>query len=182
MACDLTTGIAVGCKDAVSGLKAVYFADFGSIGVITYSGSNTDEITTFGSATTIWFKYSLKGVSTFEQKATSSRENGTTFVDQTINITLPKLDVASSKELKLLIYGRPYCVIETNAGDFMIAGLDYGCEVLEANANVGGALGDFSGYTLVVSGKEKIWANFITTNLTSALTAGATISATQITP
>lgn len=181
MACDLSTGRAVGCKDSVSGLKAVYFADFGSIGAITYDGSNTDEITTFGSATATWFQYDLKGNSTFEQKITSSRENGTSFIEQTLNITLPKLDVISNKELKLMIYGRPHCVVETNAGDWFVAGLEFGCEVLDGTANVGAALGDFNGYTLVVSGQEKIFANFITGNLTDALTAGSTISASQTT-
>jgi len=182
MACDLTIGRAVGCKDAVSGLKAIYFADFGSLGAITYDGTKTDEITTFASATATWFKYDLKGVSTFEQKMTSSRENGTTFAEQTINVTLTKTDVLSNKELKLLIYSRPHVVVETNAGDFMIAGLEYGCEILDGNANVGGALGDFNGYTLVISGQEKIWANYITTSLTDALTSGSTISSSQITP
>lgn len=181
MACDLTIGRAVGCKDAVGGIKAVYFADFGSLGAITYDGTNTDEITTFASATATWFQYDLKGNSALEQKVTSSRENGTTFVDQTLNITLPKLDVASNKELKLLIYGRPHVVVETNAGDWFCMGLEFGCEVLDGSANVGAALGDFNGYTLVVSGQEKIYANFIDTSLTAALTAGATISTSQTT-
>lgn len=181
MACDLTTGRAIGCKDGVSGLKAVYFGDFKSTGAITYDGTNTDEITNFSDATATWFQYDLKGNSTFEQKVTSSRENGTTFIEQTLNVTLPKLDVASHKELMLLIYGRPHCVVETNAGDFFIMGLEYGCEVLDGSANVGAALGDFNGYTLVVSGQEKKFANFLDTDLTTVLTVGATISGTQIT-
>ena len=36
------------------------------------------------------FKYELKGNSSFEQAITSSRENGTTFFEQTLTLTLKK--------------------------------------------------------------------------------------------
>jgi len=35
-------------------------------------------------------KYELKGNSSFEQTITSSRENGTTFLEQVLNLTLEK--------------------------------------------------------------------------------------------
>jgi hypothetical protein len=47
------------------------------------------------------FKYEVKGNSSFEQNITSSRENGTTFFEQTLNLTLHKLTKEDNKELKL---------------------------------------------------------------------------------
>lgn len=182
MACALTIGRGIGCKDAVGGLKAVYFGNFDSVGTVTYDGTDTDKITTFGSATATWFKYDLKGVNTFEQKITVNQDNRTSFIEQTLSITLAKLDVASHKELKLLMFARTHCVIETNAGDFNIMGLEYGAEVSDGGANIGAKLGDENGYKLVVTAQEKTFANFITTSLTAALTAGATISSSQTTP
>jgi hypothetical protein len=42
MACDLTKGRAVPCKDVVGGIYAVYFVDFGDLGTVTLTN---DEIT-----------------------------------------------------------------------------------------------------------------------------------------
>ena len=46
MACDLTKGRALPCRDSVGGLKAVYFVDFGGLGTVTVSA--TDEVTDMG--------------------------------------------------------------------------------------------------------------------------------------
>ena len=35
MACDLTKGRALPCRESVGGLKAVYFVDFGDLGTLT---------------------------------------------------------------------------------------------------------------------------------------------------
>ena len=112
MACNLTKGRKEPCKDVVGGIKAVYFIDYGVS--VTKDGVDTDVVediqTAAGSGITA-FKYEVKGNSSFEQTITSSRENGTTFFDQTLNLTLKKLTVQDHKELKLMSYGRPHVVI-----------------------------------------------------------------------
>ena len=45
------------------------------------------------------FQFDVKGNSSLEQAITSSRENGTTFYEQTLNLTLTKLDVATQQEI-----------------------------------------------------------------------------------
>ena len=82
MACNLTKGRLEPCKDVVGGLKAVYFTDFGDLGTVT---KVDDEITDL-SGTFVAYKYDLKGGSSFEQAITSSRENGTTYFEQTLNL------------------------------------------------------------------------------------------------
>jgi hypothetical protein len=83
MACNLTIGRAVPCKDVVGGIKAVYFLNYGA--TATYDSTNTDVIDDLGTITA--FKYELKGGSSFEQAINSSRENGTTFFEQTLNLS-----------------------------------------------------------------------------------------------
>ena len=95
MACDLTQGRKEPCKDVVGGIKKVYFTDFGDFGTVT---SVNEEITDM-SGTFEAFEYDLKGNSPFETTVNSSRENGTTFFEQTLNITLKKL----SKEFHIPI-------------------------------------------------------------------------------
>ena len=87
MACDLTKGRKEPCKDVVGGLRAIYFVDYGDLGTVTQTD---DEITDL-SGTFSAYKYELKGGSSFEQSISSSRDNGTTFFEQTLNLTLKKL-------------------------------------------------------------------------------------------
>lgn len=163
MACDLTRGRKEPCKDVVGGLKAVYFTDFGDYGTVTQTD---DEITDMDGTFTA-YKYELKGNSSFEQTITSSRENGTTFFEQTLNLTLKKLSKEDNKELKLLAYGRPHVAVEDYNGNVFIMGLEHGAEVTGGTISTGAAMGDLSGYTLTLAAQELKPANFV-----SGATAG----------
>mgnify|MGYP003109197807 FL=1 len=158
MACDLTKGRKEPCKDSVGGIKAVFFADFGDI-TITYDGTDTDVIDDLGAVTV--FKYELKGNSSFEQTITSSRENGTTFFEQALNLTLKKLTVQDHKELKLMSYGRPHIVVQDYNGNAFLMGAEHGCDVTGGTIVTGAAMGDLSGYTLTFSAMEQVPANFL---------------------
>jgi len=57
MACDLTKGRLVPCKDVVGGIRAVYFVDYGDLGTITLTA---DEITNI-SGTFSAYQYLVKG-------------------------------------------------------------------------------------------------------------------------
>lgn len=157
MACDLTRGRKEPCKDVVGGLRAVYFTDFGGFGTVT----QTDDEITDMSGTFTAYKYELKGNSSFEQAITSSRENGTTFFDQTLNITFKKLSKEDNKEIKLLAYGRPHVAVEDYNGNVFIMGLEHGAEVTGGSIATGAAMGDLSGYTLTFNAQELKPANFV---------------------
>lgn len=178
MACDLSTGRTVPCKDVVGGIKAVYFANYGDLGAITYDVTNTDAIDSFGGTPTA-YEYDVKGNSSFEQTITSSRENGTTFFEQTLNLTFTKLDKATHKELKLMAYGRPHVFVEDYNGNIFVMGLLHGAEVTGGTIVTGAAMGDLSGYTLTLTAQEQVPANFLDDTLSAA---GVTVSGTQINP
>jgi hypothetical protein len=163
MACDLGFGRIEPCKDSVGGLKAVYFVNYGEMGAITYDVTNTDVIDAVA-GTPDAYKYDLKGASTFTQNVNSSRENGTTFFEQVLELTFKKLTVKDHKELKLMAYGRPNVIVEDNNGNFFLAGLDHGMDVTGGTIVTGGAFGDLSGYTLTLTGMEQVPANFMSDN------------------
>tara|TARA_B100001059_G_scaffold199447_1_gene205790 strand:+ start:248 stop:772 length:525 start_codon:yes stop_codon:yes gene_type:complete len=166
MACLLTKGRNEPCKDVVGGITAVYFADFGTLGAITYDGSDTDVIDAIGGDAD-WYKFQVKGNSSFEQAVTSSRENGTTFFEQTLNLNFKKLSKQTHNQLKLLAYARPHVVVEDNNGNKFMMGLDYGADISGGTIVTGAAMGDMSGYTLVFTAQEKIPANFIDATITA---------------
>ena len=158
MACDLTLGRKEPCKDVVGGIQSVYFFNFGTI-TTTFDGTNTDVIDDLGTVPA--YEYDVKGNSSFEQTINSSRENGTTFYEQTLNLTLHKLTIQDHKELKLLTFGRPHVVVQDYNGNAFIMGLEHGADVSGGTIVTGAAMGDLSGYTLTLTGQELLPANFL---------------------
>ena len=173
MACLLTSGRALPCKSSVGGLKAVYFADYGTLGDATIVAG---EITAVA-GTPDFFKYDIKGSSSLETAITSSRENGTTFYTQTLNLTLTTLDKATQEEIKLLAASRPVVSVEDYNGNFFMLGLSHGCEVTGGTIVSGAAMGDLSGFTLTLEAMETSPAYFVTSTVVTA-----NESATQIDP
>jgi hypothetical protein len=164
MSCDITHGRLEQCKDIVGGLQAIYVLNYGlfdPIADVQYVGTS-DEISqiTLPASTNV-YKFELKGTNSFETTITSSRENGTTFFEQVLAITLKKQDVVTHKEIKLLTYGRPNIIVRTNANQFFIAGLTRGMDVTAGTIGNGTALGDMNGYSLTFTGQEAVPANFL---------------------
>ena len=129
MSCDLANGRLEVCKDAVGGIETVYFINYGDFNPevdVTYT-AGTDTIATIANVTSL-YKYELKGTNSFEQVVTSSRENGTTFVEQTLTMTLKKQDATTHKSVKLLAYGRPQIVVRNRNNQFFLMGLEHGAD------------------------------------------------------
>ena len=178
MSCLLTAGRTIPCKDVVGGIKAVYFVNFGDLGTITESA---DEVTNM-SGTFSAYKYDLKGNSSFEQSFNSSRENGTTFFEQTLNLQFSKLTKEDNKELKLMAYGRPQVVVLDYNDNAFLMGAEHGSEVTGGTIVTGAAMGDLSGYTLTLTAQELKPANFIAgVDLTNADEVFAGMSSATVT-
>lgn len=158
MACDLTGGRAKPCKDAVGGIRKVHFVDFGDLGDMPL-GTN-DEITDMD-GTFNYHTYDVKGNSSLETNINSSIENGTTFFEQVVNITLHKLSKEDNKELKLMAFGRPHVFVETFDGNVLLVGREHGAEITGGTMVTGTAMGDLQGYTLTLTANETTMPNFV---------------------
>ena len=168
--CEITTGRLEVCKDVVGGLDAIYFINYGDYTFPTDVAyvTGTDTIDTIANVTSL-YKYQLKGTNTFDQVITTSRENGTSFVEQTLSVVLKKQDAATHKTVKLLSYGRPNVIVKTRNNQFFLAGLEHGMELTTANVSSGTAMGDLVGYTLTFVGTEKVLANLLDTTTEAGL-------------
>ena len=163
MACTLSTGRKVPCKSAFGGIKSVYFADFGSLTAVTVD-STTKQVTTLTGSPT-WYEYDVKGNSSLESTVTSSRENGTTFFTQTLNLTLTYLDAKTQAEIQVLAVGRPYIVVEDYYGNQFLCGFENGCELTSGTTVTGAAAGDLSGFTMVFEAMEETAPYFLDSGL-----------------
>ena len=159
MACTLTTGRKLPCKSAFGGIKRVFFADFGNadIGTITIGATGT---ATFDGTPT-WYEYEVKGSSSLETTVTSSRDTGTTFYTQTLNLTLTFLDAKTQNELQILAVGRPYVVVEDYYGNSFLIGAENGAECTSGTVSTGSAAGDMSGFTIVFEAIEETAPYFL---------------------
>ena len=101
MSCNISLGRLEGCKDQVGGLNAIYFLNFDDA---TYTIDASTEEASVVETTPSAYKYDLRGTSTFEQSLTSSRENGTTFVEQTLKL---KIGTAAHLTCKLCLKIKP---------------------------------------------------------------------------
>ena len=173
MACLITAGRIEPCKDSLGGLRNVYFINEDITANYIY------KETTLGSGIYIvdtdfnesidyvnfvekLYKFELKSnENVYDQEIVSSRENGTTFFRQTLTIKLKKQDIATHNAVKTLAYAKPRILVENNEGQFFLVGLLRGCDLTAGSINNGGALGDFSGYSLTFQAEELLPSQFV---------------------
>lgn len=178
MACDLTTGRAIGCYDFVGGVKAAYFTTE-DLGDITFDVTNPEAIMTFSGAPE-FFQYDLDGVAnTFTSPMTKTVGNGTKFYAQTFTMSLAKMEPLTRNEFDLLMSAKPKIILEDYNGQLFLLGLTSGTDATAGDMQSGGARGDFNGYTATFVAEERKPVYFLAGDIESTT---ATVSAVKITP
>ena len=171
MACALTTGRNLPCKQSVGGIKTSYFAAYGTLGTASISAGNISAL----AGTPDFFQYDLKGAnSSLTTNIISSRDTGTTVYETTLELTFTHLDVATQEELKILAAARPHVVIEDNneTPNYFMVGYHQGAEVTAGTIVTGAAYTDLSGFTLTLTATEVIPPLYITGSVVIAAAAG----------
>ena len=172
MACNLTRGLLVDCKDQIGGLKKIFFTESYCSDIrasATFNGTNVLQMDTagfanwdiYGGSTVNVFQYDLRpNLSSVTVNINSDPATGTTFFEQTLSLTLQKLTVAQTNELKLISYNRSQVFVLDNNDNVFLLGMDNGCDISGGTAVTGAAKGDMTGYTLELRAEEKdplIW-------------------------
>lgn len=155
--CNLSAGRNEVCKDSIGGIQAVYFMNWDSG---SFSEDAADLITAFPADSTV-YKYELKGTSAYTETVNTSRENGTTFFSQEVVLNLKRLTNEMTTQLKLMAYGRPKIVVHTKNGEALLVGKVNGADVTAGTIQTGAGLGDLFGYSVTLTGEEKLPAQFL---------------------
>jgi hypothetical protein len=164
MACDITRGRLIDCKDTIGGLKAIYICKAYNNNINAVATINTTEMTTAGFATwsaqsggaTTVFKYDLiPNLSSMTVNVNSDNANGTTFFEQTLSVTLQKIDHDMTNELRLMAYSRSQIFVQDQNDNVFLLGIDNGCHVSGGTVITGTAMGDQNGYTIEWGAQEK---------------------------
>lgn len=152
MACALTQGYTIGCRNSRGGVKNVW--------VIEKDNATLTEATGVISTITLetgkfWRKYEVE-VQTADSNSngTHNREMGTSFYDHEVKFPINKLTTAVRDEIKLLAQNRLFFVVEDNNGTKWLYGRENGL-MLATDANKTGVkYGDRNGRELVFNGQE----------------------------
>ena len=174
MACDITSGFTLGCRDNSGGIKNIYILS-GSLTTVTgYENGFITGITGSG----VFYKFELaKQTGDFTETINASTENGTVFYEQVANAPFHKMQSATRNQIKVLAQNPALKVlVETNNGQddgigvFFLAGQQNGMTLSGGTGQTGTAFGDLNGYSLTFTGQEPLPASEVSgSNLTGVL-------------
>jgi len=158
MACDITSGFELACRDNTGGIKNIFILS-GSIASVTGA---TNGLLTDISGSGTFYKFELtKQTGDFTETITPSNENGTVFYDQVINAPFHKLQSATRNQIKVLAQNQDLkIIVETNngnedsVGQYWLAGQINGMTLTGGSGATGLAYGDLNGYSLTFGGQE----------------------------
>lgn len=170
MACNLTGGINTfnGCKDGVESITSIYLTSAGNVVSPTYSGGTVSNFT--GATSGVYFEFKpRKNTSSFGSKAVVNAQNGTSYFDQSITLQFDKLDVAKRNVIQVLAQGTLNAIVKDGNSNYWMLGMINGLDLTESTFESGVAKGDFSGYKIVLNGKEASEMYAVASTLTTSL-------------
>jgi hypothetical protein len=157
MACDITSGFQLGCRDNTGGLKSIYILS-GSITNITGSQGLITGITGSG----VFYEFQLfRQTSNYTEELVATPENGTIVYNQTATCVFFKMQTATRNQVRVLAQNPNLAIIietqngsENGAARWFLMGQINGSQLLSGTAQTGTAFSDLNGYNLVFSGNE----------------------------
>ena len=152
MACALTQGFVLDCKESVGGIKSVRFVEFDNVASIAYA-AGVAKLTMVASKK-FWKYAQVRETSSFTETITANVQNGTIFYSQELSVILNKLAAATRNEILLLAKNRLMAIVEDINGSFWLLGAKNGLDITGGNSATGTASGDRNGYTLTFQAME----------------------------
>ena len=170
MACDITSGFQLGCRDNTGGLKSIYILS-GSITNVTGSQGLITGITGSG----VFYEFQLfRQTSNYTEELVATPENGTIVYNQTATCVFFKMQTATRNQVRVLAQNPNLAIIietqngsETGAARWFLMGQINGSQLLSGTAQTGTAFSDLNGYNLVFSGNEPNPASEVSGSATS---------------
>ncbi|CAB4153037.1 hypothetical protein UFOVP617_47 [uncultured Caudovirales phage] len=170
MACALTQGYTLDCKDSIGGIKAVWFIAAGDVSAVTEVSGVVTAITKASGK--VFYKYQLvKNSSSLTENINANIQNGTIFYAQELAIMLNKMQANTRNEILLLAKNNLLAVVEDANGKYWLLGKQNGLDITAGSSATGTAQADKNGYALTFSGGEKELAPEVTSSLIAGLTA-----------
>lgn len=157
MACQVTSGWNLDCKDSQGGVGKVFLAN-GKISGFTAAAGVVTAISVAGTPLTPsdFFKIEVpKQTSTLTESIEASTENGTVVYTQTLELIFNKMEAAKRNQILLMAQNEDLIlVVEDNNGVYWSVGLERGATLTAAELTSGTAFADRNGGSLTLTGIE----------------------------
>jgi len=155
MACALTQGRAIDCRNSTGGVEEILIANFGDITIDTVAAGVITALTQ--AAATSFYRYSLeKENGSLVETHTGSLENGTNVYDSVLDFNTKNLTASESEELTLLDQARLFVIVKDMNGTYWTVGAYHAADKLSGTSVTGAAFGDLNGFTYSISSKESV--------------------------
>lgn len=159
MACALTTGFALGCKDQYGGIAYVCLAAWSSVVATGLAfDSSTGEVEDLPTGLAL-FSYAVDDLAGNFGDIGSAEENGAFVYNPELVFRLRGMTAAMRKEFELLIKNRVVAFVVPHRGSgydkkIFAIGLYRGLQVTSGGFEHGAGLADFSGLNVTLSGQQ----------------------------
>jgi len=169
MACNLTAGIQLGCRDNTGCLATLWITDYTNVTSITQNSGDT--ITAISGTGTFYEFQLIRTSSQLTETVNASLENGTVFYQGEVVTYFNKLGQDKRNILKTLAQSQRLAIVaEDNNGQFFYLGQTYGCFISAGTSVTGKALGDANGYNMTFQYLEPNPMNQLSGSLASIAT------------
>jgi len=159
MACDISSGRVVDCKDQIGGISRVFIGNYADmINNATWAAVTNDTVTAI--AAQDFYQFDVRPeTSSMTVTYASDAAAGTTFFEQALSLTFQRLDATDIADIRALCQGRPNIWVEDNNSNVWLLGAEFGCNVTGGNLVTGTSFADLTGYTIDFSGRESnpVW-------------------------
>ena len=161
MACNLTHGRGIPCRNLIGGVKYVYFGNKEQF-TITSSASEVTDIELADPSTNKLYRYAIRrGNASVTETITGSTENGTVVYAPSLNVKLTGLSKEDQNELKLIAQNRLVCFVQLNQtlstndhNVILCLGATNGLDLNTGTNQSGAAFSDLNGYDWTLEGQE----------------------------
>lgn len=169
MACALTQGYSLDCRDGAGGVKNVWIANYSNVSGVTAADGIITAISKANNGR-FWKYEQYRDTSEAFEEINGSSENGTVFYAQSVVLALRKMQASIRNEIKLLASALTVMVVEDRQGKYWYYGETNGLELNTGRIGTGKVMGDKNGYDLTFNGAEPSPAQEVSADVIAGLT------------
>jgi len=174
MACSVTlTGINYSCEANLSGIKAVYIADYNDVSTFTVNNNNITSITMASGKK--FYEYAFnKNTASLTSTMTKDETNGYSYYTNELTGNINHLDTTKHIEVDELMRGRLAAIVNDKNGMYWYLSQDNYATGTAMTAQTGAAPEDGNYYTITITDESKVLPYSIDSSIISGIVSQAT--------
>lgn len=169
MACALTQGYTLDCRDNAGGAKAFWLIEFANVSGVT---SSAGVVSVIGKANNkrFWKYEQIRGNAEAKEDIESNEGNGVVVYNQAVTLILTKMQASLRNEIILLAQNYLIMVVQDRNDKYWLYGWPEGMILATGGAGTGKAGTDLNGYTLNFTGQQPALALEVESSVIAGLT------------